>query len=235
MSDTLLQTVQRFTGTYGLPIPNAVYGSSESSVVQYKNILLDVVDDLLEYSWQQQSIRKTFVSIAAEDQGALTALFGADYKTLVQASMWDETLRRPIFGPVGDASWEMLKAFTNTGPIYQYRIAANHLLINPPMAAGHTVGLIYMSNYGILNASGTAISTFSADTDTFLFPDVCIRKGLEWRWKKIKQEPWEDAYADFLDVVARNKTKDTAPVLRLDSSPQKLVPGIWVPAGNWPV
>lgn len=236
MSKTLLATVQGFCGEYGLPVPNAVIGVTETSVIQYKAIMEKVVSDLLEFRWQQQSIRKTFVTIAAEDQGSLTSLIGADYKSLVQASMWDETLRRPVFGPVGDASWEMLKAFLNTGPLYQYRIAQNHLLINPAIEAGHTIGLIYMSGYGILDGTtGVAKESFTLDTDTMLFPDVVIEKSLEWRWKKIKGEDWQDDYNDYLDSVARNKTNDTAPVLFLDRGQPRLVPGIWVPAGNWPV
>lgn len=234
MSRTLLETVVLFAGENGLPVPTAIIGSSETTVVQYKSLLIKAVDDLLEHKWQQQSIRKTFTSIAAEDQGLLSTLIGADYLSLIQASMWDETLRRPIFGPVGDASWEMLKAFTNTGPLFQYRIAANHLLINPTMTAGHTIGLIYMSSYGILNGT-TAIPSFTADTNTFLFPDSVVYKSLTWRWKKVKGEPWEDDYADYLDSVARNKVKDTAAVLYMDRGQPSLVPGIWVPAGNWPV
>lgn len=234
MARTLLETVQLFAGENGLPVPTAVIGSSETTIVQYRSILTKAVDDLLEHKWQQQSIRKTFTSIAAEDQGLLSTIIGADYLSLVQASMWDETLRRPIFGPIGDASWEMLKAFVNTGPIFQYRIAANHLLINPIMTAGHTIGLIYMSSYGILSGT-TAIPNFTADTNTFLFPDSVVYKSLTWRWKKIKGEPWQDDYADYLDSVAKNKVKDTASVLYMDRGQPELVPGIWVPAGNLPV
>lgn len=235
MSKTVLLTVQDFCGRMGLPVPTAIIGGTETSVVQYKGILHDIGEKLSEYAWQVQKLRKTFTSIAAEDQGALTTIIGADYRSIVPLSVWDETLRRPLFGPVGDASWESLKAFTNTGPMYQYWISGGHFLTNPALPAGHTIGLIYETNYPFASASGTAQPRILADTDVFLFPDVVITAEFEWRWKKIKGEPWQDDYNMSVSLIAKNIVKDTLPILQLDAQRQELRPGIWVPAGNWGV
>jgi hypothetical protein len=234
MSDSLLTTVQDFCGEQGLPIPTAVMGVTDLAVAQYRSIMKRVVTELGQWKWEQQSIRTTFTSIADENQGALTTIIGPDYDGLVQSSVWDETLKRPLPGPVTDASWEMLKAFTNTGPLYQYRISQGNFLTNPALPAGHTIGLVYRSKYGVTSAAGTPKASFTADDDLILFPDVCVAAALKYRWLKVKGEEWETVYNEFLGLVAKNIVKDTAAILQLDGRSANLRPGIWVPAGNWP-
>lgn len=236
MADSVLTIVQDFCGKMGLPVPSALIGVTESSVVQYRALMKDLVYELAEFNWQQQSVRATWVSTAAEDQGSLFDLFGADYHSLVPGSIWDETEKRPIFGPVGDASWEMYKAFVNPGPVYQYRIAQNRFLINPEMPAGHTIGAVYMTGYGITDETGAVSKpVFTVDSDLVIYPDNVVRKSLEWRWKKIKGEPWVDDFAEYRTLLARNKAKDAnMQTLYLDGPNMgaNFVPGIWVPAGG---
>lgn len=235
MANSLLTVVQNFTRKMGLPVPTGVIGSTDASVQQYLAIMQDLVLELYQYDWQQLKARRTFTTIAAEDQGALSTLLQGDYEGIVQGSVWDETLRRPLFGPTGDQTWEMYKAFVNTGPLYQYWISDSHLYINPAPPAGHTIGLIVKSNYLVLSAAGTPQYTFADDTDILRVPDILLSLGFEWMWKKQKGEPFEEERNRFYGALTKNLTKDAnMPVLHLDQSRQNLVPGIWVPAGNWP-
>lgn len=237
MADSVLTIVQDFCGKMGLPVPTALIGVTESSVVQYRALMKDLVYELAEFKWQQQSIYTTFSSTPGEDQGALTDLMGLDYFSIVPGSLWDVTEKRPIFGPVGDASWSMYKAFINPGPIYQYRIAQNHLWINPEMPATlHTLSATYLTRYGVTDATGVTYKPiFTVDTDLIIYPDNVVRKSLEWRWKKVKGEPWADDFMEYRELLARNKTKDAnMQTLYLDGPNMgaNLVPGIWVPAGG---
>lgn len=236
MADSLLTVVQNFTREMGLPVPPAVIGSTDATVAQYLALMQKLLQRLYQFSWQELKARRTFTTIAAEEQGTLLDLIGADYESIVQGSIWDETLRRPLFGPTGDQTWEMYKAFVNTGPLYQYQIFNSSLLINPAPPAGHTIGLIIKSNYLVIDStSGLPKESFTADEDTVRLPNILLSTGLEWMWKRQKGEPWEDAQATWLGLVANNLGKDAnLPVAHLDVSKQNLVPGIWVPAGNWP-
>jgi hypothetical protein len=233
MSDSLLVTVQDFCTETGLPVPTAVMGVTDLAVAQYRGLMKRLVTELGQYSWEQQSIRTTFTSIAAEDQGALTSIISPSYRGLVQNSVWNETLKRPIPGPVSDATWEQLKAFTNTGPLNQYRISQGHFLVNPALPAGHRIGLVYYTSYGVTDSGGTPKAAFTSDTDLILFPDVVVAKGLKYLWMKTKGEDWQNDYLEFMGLVAKNITKDTASLLQLDGRSGNLRPGIWVPAGNW--
>lgn len=233
---TLLELVQDFCGKWNLPVPAAVMASTDSTFITLRALCQEIVRDFCEYKWQQLAIRKQWTSIAGQDQGDLFSIFGTDYEAMPYEVIWDETLRRPIFGPVNDSSWQMLQAFIPGGPIYQYKIMGNRLLINPDMEAGHTLATLYYSNYGVRSNSGMAKPRFTADDDVSPFPDNVFLASLEWRWLKQKEQEWASAYERYADLLNRAILKDASkPVLWLDKPQPQLVPGIWVPAGSWNV
>lgn len=234
MPMTVLQVVQEFCGKKTLPVPTAVVGSADVGVVQIRYILAEVVRELSEYRWSEQKIEKTFTSVAAELQGSFTAVFGADFRALIPATFWDRTLKRPVFGPVSDSSWENLKAFPASGPIYQWKALGQDLYIFPAPEAGHTMAALYESAYGILSSGGTAKASITDDTDTFLLPELLVLKSLDWKWKKQKGESWEMDYNEYMTFLPKKLVDKNLPVWHLDGEEFKLSPGIWVPAGDWP-
>lgn len=236
MSLRVLDLVTEHCQRYGLPVPSGVVGSTDVATVQYLAIIKDVVRELGQYKWQQQKFRRTFTTTATELQGRLVNLFGSDYAELVAGSMWDETEQRPVFGPVGDASWEMWKAYVSTGPIYKYWISGDQLYFDPVPPAGHTIGFIVQTSYGVVTTAGVTKPAITDDSDLFLFPDDVVVRCFEYKWKKLKGEPWQDDYNDYMGLLSKVLVKDTGPVLSLDGSmPPGPRPGIWVPAGSWNV
>ena len=233
MNMTVLSLIQGFTGEYGLPIPTGVIGSTDKAVVQYRSMLAWVTRRLCGYNLQQQNIRITWTSIAAEDQGALSTLMPG-FSSMSPGTLWDETEQWPVFGPLADVSWEALQAFANTGPLYQYKIASDHILVNPAMPSGHTLACTYRTSYGWITAAGVAEASPSADNSTTLFPDDLMLVGLERRWKEIKGEPWADTESDWVGLISSAKMSDGGmPTLSLSGGNQTARPGIYVPAGNW--
>lgn len=237
MAQSVLQLVQEFCGKKTLPVPNSVIGNTELSVVQIRYLLDEVVRELmLAGDWEEQKIRATWTSTATEDQGALTTLIGADFDSLIPATMWDVTQQLPVFGPTGDSSWQTFKTYTSIGPIYQYRIEGGHLKILPTLTAGHTMSVYYNSNYGITDSGGTAKAAITADSDLFLLPEALIHRSLDYRWKRTKGEPWEQDYAEFQDLMGGERYA-SAPRFNLGSPSGDAgqQPGIWVPSGSWPI
>lgn len=237
MTQTVLELVQDHCETYGLPVPTAIIGSTDPAVRQYKGILRSMALELAEKSWQEQKRRGTFVTVADEVQGTLQdLLLDTGYNRLVQGSIWDETEKRPVYGPVGDPSWEMWKAYVSTGPIYKYWIAGDEFHMDPVPPAGHTIGLIYYTRSMFRAGTGFLHEALESDADSFIIPDVVTSKDFEWRWRKLKGEPWQDEYNAAQDSIAKALVKDTAPILSLDGSmPPGPRPGIWIPAGSWNV
>jgi hypothetical protein len=231
----VLELVQEFCGKKTLPVPTAVIGNTDVGVVQIRYLLAETLRELSKYKWNEQKIQTTFTTIAAEDQGVLTTLIGADFDSLVFATMWDETLRRPVFGPVSDAMWANLQSFPASGPIYQFKVFGKHLHIFPAPTAGDTIYLIYQSSYPVTDSSGTPKAAITVDTDLFLLPEDVVTRSLDFRWKRQKGEPWETDYAEYTDLLAKGVQKTGLPNIHLDSARFKMTPGIWVPAGDWPV
>lgn len=234
MSDSLLTTVQDFCAENSLPIPAGVCGVTETGVAQYKALMKRLVTELSQYTWKEQIIRKTFTTIAAENQGPLSTVIGPDCRGIIQNSIWNETKRRPFVGPVPPAVWESLKALPITGPLDRYSFHGDNFQILPAPPAGETIGLMYQSSYGIIDETRTTTkANFTVDSDEFLFPDVVVAKGLAYLWKKAKGEEWQDLYNEYMGLIAKNIVKDTAPILYLDHAQQNIKPGIWIPSGSW--
>lgn len=219
----------------GIPAPSDYFSSTDLGWLQIQSLLYEEVRELGKTSWDEQKIQKTLTTIAAENQGVLTTIIGADFSSLIFATMWDQTLRRPVFGPVSDAMWANLRSFPASGPIYQFKVFGNSLHIYPAPAAGDTIYLIYQSTCGFISNVGVPKESFTASTDSFLLPPEVVLRGLEYRWMREKGLPWEACYVEYQDLKSRALQRTGLPNVHLDNARFKLSPGIWVPAGDWPV
>lgn len=230
----ILALIQEFCGKKTLPVPSIFVGNPDFGVTQIFYLLQETIREAGKYNWNEQKIAKTFTTVAAQDQGALTSILGADFDSLIFATMWDTTLQQPIFGPVSDVVWANLQAFPASGPIYQFKVFGNNLHIFPAPSVGDTVYLIYRSKYGVASAAGTPKETITVDTDILLLPEEVITRGLDFRWKRQKGEPWETDYLEYTVLLGKALQKTGLPNIHLDNTRFKLTPGIWIPAGNWP-
>lgn len=236
---SLLTIVQRFCERTNLSVPNTVIGSTDPQVVQVKALLEEIgIDANSRANWEATDFAVSHTTLALEDQGAMTTIAGAGWNYIKNMTIWDQTRRLPVLGPLTAIQWQTLQAMVVNGPQYQFRIQNGHLLVNPIPPAGETWAFEYQSKYWILGNDGiTYREYFSNDGDTPLLPESLLLQGLRWRWKAEKGlEYAEDMRlyeSQFLDASARDGGK---PVLYLDErafrGPQ---PGIWVPQGSWPL
>ena len=242
MTFSALEVVQQFANEQGLPLPVSINAADKSSR-QLKALLNKAVRELAEYGWPYQKKRGTFTTIAGQDQGLLTTVFGADYKGLIQDSMWNTTRHMRIYGPLSEQIWNALQTLPNAGPEFQCWISNNHLYISPAQVAGNTLSFIYLSNLVVggdpqISAGvRTPAAYVTQNEDTFTFPDSVMLAYLAYLWRKQKGEPgWQDDYNYAIGLVAKNIVKDSATVLNLSSSPERGVsPGIVIPPGSWNV
>lgn len=232
-----LQLVTQFCQETGLPVPGGLIGATEGHAVQMRALLNKVAMDLSQYNWEQQNRYVTWTSVSGEDQGALLDIFGVsdDYMRLIPNTLWDNTEQRPVFGPVTNEVWAYYKAAVNPGPIYQYTIKQSHLLVSPAMPAGHTMSVQMYSQLVVVGANSSLKTAMTADNDSFVFPDICVLRGLTWNWAKKKGEEWEGDHALYLDSIGKNLVNSGAPTVSLDTTERGFSPGVVVPAGSWNV
>lgn len=240
---TLLELVTEFCRRTGLAIPASVYGNLDTQVAQIYALLQEGCNAMQKRgAWQALTMECTFSTVADEDQGDIlgtglgsgpTALVGFDW--LLPRTLWDRTQMIPLVGPTTPREWQMYKAIVITGPQYSFRLRGNHFLVTPAPPAAHTWAFEYISKYWVLDTDGTTQKqSFTADTDTVLFPDEVVLADLRWRWKLEKGLAYDEffnaAEAMIVDAVGREPHKVISMDNRGNRDPR---PGIWVPAGSW--
>lgn len=232
---TILELVQRFCRRTGIPVPTSVVGSTDSQILQALALVEEDVNDLaVRHDWQALLKQGTHTTLASEDQGDISTI-APGFRYIVNESMWDQTLRLPVLGPLDSKEWQALKSVFVNGPRYQFRFRGNHLLVNPAPVAGHTWLFEYVSKYAILDTNGTTTKEFfTADTDTFLLPDDLHLLGLRWRWLREKGLDYAELFETYEFQVKDAMGRDGgAPRVSMDEPRRAGKPGIYIPQGNW--
>lgn len=237
---TALQIAQQFSRRNSLPVPAALVGSTDARVLQILQLIEDVAMDVFRRSNWRTCLRRVVFAAqnpANEDQGLLTTICPEDLDHIVPRTFWDITLRRPIFGPVSDMVWQQLKAFVPGSPLYQFTVREGRLLIFGPVTALDSLSLIYKSKRKWQTTGGGAYKVLvTADTDESVFPDNILELGLDFFWKDQKGKAADRAEREYEEAILILAGNDNVqPVIHTDYPEQNLLPGIFVPQGNWPV
>jgi len=186
------------------------------------------------YEWQALLAEATFTTLAAESQGAL-ATIAPGCKYIVNDTIWNRDLRRPVFGPLSAQRYQQLKAMVMAGPWYQFKIIRGNINFIPNPAAGQDCYFNYISKNWVLAADNTTTkAAFTADDDTSLLDEDLMVLGLIWRWKAAKGFNYAEDFQKYermvMDAMGRDGSKDT---LNMGDVRYDIYPGVLVPAGSW--
>lgn len=202
-----------------------------------KTLLNELMQETVKtYRFQVCISNPTWTSVAANIQGTIESLWGVEPESLVNATVWDFTLRRPIFGPLNDTNYQIIQALVPTGPIFQYRIQDNNFIIYPTPPAGNTHSAILRLKNWLAVGGNTSTTAYyiQNDTDTPLIDDTTVIMGLKYRYKKEKGLPYAEDFESWNNMISNIALRDgSKSLLYLDKASQELVPGIFVPSGNW--
>lgn len=236
----LLTLVQTFCDRTGLPRPSYAISSTDSQVLQIIALVNEVCEDIsTRWDWQTLVKEVLFTTIAGEDQGDIYTIMGLErssFNKISQQTIFNRTLRLPLFGPMTGSKWQAIKALPATGPFYKYRIRGDRLLFNPPAAEGHQCAFEALTTLCVQSDAGDPQISFQADTDSFLLDDKLLLAGLRWKWKAEKGLDYAEEFNRYealgADLASRDATK---PTLMMDGGGTDFRPGIFVPSGNWNV
>lgn len=237
MARTLLQLVQDFSITQGIPKPTIVTASTDETVLQIWGQLNDEVMELGERAdWEALRTRYTFSHGNGTAYLALTLSSLAGYKRLIPDTLWNTTNQLPVNGPIPAVTWHQLITMTASGALENFRLYAGGLYIYP-YTAGQTYTGEYQSTAAVLAQDGITVKdTFTADTDVPRLPDRIVYAGLRWRWKAAKGQAYAEELRVYELMVAAEANGETAPgELRMDHDPDSRLagPGLLIAAGNW--
>ncbi len=233
-----LTVIQDACKWLALPVPTAAVSSTDVQVVQLLSLLNEEGVELRkwpDHNWRKLTKQKTFDTVAAEVQ---TSAIPADFDYYINDTMWDRTTIRQVIGPLNPQDWQREKAGpTFTSVYYGMRFRGNDLLLTPTPTAGDDIYYEYSSTYWVC-ASGSETPTKAAatvDTDTFVFPETILSRGVRWRFLRAKGLDYAEEFARWTDMVQTEVARDGgAAKLNAGSNfpESRMLPNI--PEGNWP-
>ncbi len=235
---TLIQIVQEFLARTGLPAASSAIGNPNRQLAQIVSLCNEVCEELVTRGlWQSLQQETVFATVNGENQGSLATLAPNGFLYILNQTIYNRTLRLPIYGPMNAEQWQALKALPTTGPFYKYRVRDGNILFNPVGIAGQTCAFEYASNAPVLSAvSGTNTSWFTNDGDTFLLDANLMMAGLRWKWKYEQGLLYSEDFTRFEILVNNALGRDASKAqLKMDSGVEDYRPGIMIPYGNWNV
>jgi hypothetical protein len=235
---SLITMTQQVCRRIGITAPVSVSSSSDPQIIQLMAIANEEGQDLsARYPWQSLQNESTFVTVAAESQGAITTLAGSGFRYILNDIMWDRTLLVPVSGPLNPQDWQGLKARNITGPYSQFRIRGGLVRFIPTPVAGNTIAFEWISkNWVTVTALATTSATWTADADTGLLDEEIMTQGVIWRWKAAKGLEYAEDYNKYERLVADQMARDGGkPRLNLGGGMSNFPAGVFVPSGSWSV
>lgn len=235
---TCLTVVQNVCGEIGLTQPTAVITNTDPQVKQILAIANREGRTLSKRGrWQNLTQEATFNTVATASQGAITTIAGTDFSYILNETIWNRDLKRPVFGPLSSAQWQQLKAQSQTGPFNQFRIRGNLLYFLPTPTAGQACAFEWQSKNWCQNAAGTVTyAGWNADTDVGLLDEDILSLGVIWRWKSAQGLDYAEDFNEYERRVADSLGRDAGkPRLNLGGDSFDMWPAILVPSGSWSV
>jgi len=231
---TCLSIVQSVCKRVGLGTITAAYSSSDSKIQQVVELANEAGQEISRrYPWQALITEATYTTLATEIQGAITTLApGFDY--IINDTIWNRSLRRPVFGPKVPQTWQQQKAFAINGPWSSFRIVGDDLHMCPVPPAGETCVFEYLTKNWVSRSVGGGSDSWTNDADTSLIDEQTLTLDTIWRWKAAKGLEYAEDFAKaerrIQDLMTRDAGKDW---LNLSNTKYDIFPGVVVPAGSW--
>lgn len=239
-NQSVLNIVRNACRRIGLVAPSTATGSTDLQIIQLVALLNEDGKELANrYPWTVLQAEKTFVSVAAVDQGLITPTIVAaslGFKYIINESVWNRSRRYPSAGPTQAPRWQAETAFGITGPYSRYRIRGGRLLLLPAPAAGETLAFEYLSENWAITADGlTTKNEFTMDDDVPLLDSDILTQGLVWRFKAAKGLEYAEDFAKYENLAADAKSRDGTKVIASLNGPESanFQPFVTIPLTNW--
>ena len=140
----------------GLGLSNATYITSVDSMNQV-TVNLPATGD---YIGQQITFEKVKYAMPV------------DYNSIVPRTQWDKSKHWEMLGPEDAQQWEwLLSGYISTGPRIRWRLLGNMFQIWPGVSTNELLGYEYRSVAWVESDTGVPKLSFTADTDTCIYPD----------------------------------------------------------------
>ena len=124
----------------------------------------------------------------------------SDYDSTVPRTHWDKSKHWEMLGPESPQQWEwLLSGFISTGPRIRYRLLGKYFQIWPGVSTNELLGYEYRSQGWAESDTGTVKNSFTADTDTCIYPDRLMVLATKLKYFEAKGFDTTAMYRNYLE------------------------------------
>ena len=151
----------------------------------------------------------------------------ADYDRIIDDTEWDKSKHWKMLGPETPQQWEWLTSgYISTGPRIRFRIFGGYFQIWPAIGTEDTLGFEYTGKYWAMDSGGTPKSSFTADTDTCIYPDRLMVLGLKLKYFTVKGFDITALYKEYRDELSLALANDAgSPTISMAPRPSNVLIG----------
>lgn len=228
----------RVADAQGIETPSDWGSSTELNARQLRAALNKAGRRLARrYPWQSLHNEASWTSVAAELQGTITALFGAEVGYILGSTIWNRTEQERVGRPLTAEEIQTLRASTITSPYYDVRFEGDSLYLHPAPPAGQSFYLTYQSDYWV-SGSGDSAPTkaaVEAAADLVYLDDYALELLTTAQYRSDRKldyaQEFEDAEAAVNELMMRDGA--TKGMRNLRGSPTAKPVSAVIPQGNW--
>ena len=133
----------------------------------------------------------------------------SDYESAVPRTMWDRSKHWEMLGPESPQQWEwLLSGFISTGPRIRWRLLGKYFQIWPGVSTNELLGYEYRSNGWALSSTGVVKTSFTADTDTCIYPDRLMVLATKLKYFEAKGFDTTSMFRNYIEEFEIVRAQD---------------------------
>ena len=137
--------------------------------------------------------------------------FPSDYDSIVPRTQWDKSKHWEMLGPESAQQWEwLLSGFISTGPRIRWRLFGNYFQIWPGYSNAEFLGYEYRSKGWATASNGTVKNSFTADSDTCIYPDRLMVLSTKLKYFQAKGFDTTALYRDYITEFETSVAQNTS-------------------------
>lgn len=205
--NSLLALVQDVCDRIGIQQPTSLVGSTDPQSRMLLRLMgQEGVELARRHNWQAITKETTFSTVASTEGYTIPT----DFDRMVEGSMFNRTMNRPVAGPLTPQRWQQLKSLLTASVWDAYRIRGSQILMMPTPTGVSTIAYEYVSKYWC-GASGDTAPTQAAwadDTNITFLDEELMKLGLTWRFLRARGLDYSEAFRLYEDMFAARKSED---------------------------
>lgn len=134
-----------------------------------------------------------------------------DYDAIVPRTQWDKSKHWEMLGPEDAQQWEwLLSGFIATGPRVRWRLYGAYFQIWPGFSNAENLSFEYRSKGWAASAAGVTKNSFTADTDTCIYPDRLMVLMTKLKYFEAKGFDTTAMYRNWMLELSTDIAQDTS-------------------------